>query len=305
MQSCLPMKSLLRRPQLRAAFVPGDPRGGYYNDLTHVSQAVDGPERGLEQMRALTADRRTANPIVIAQLGLGAWQRRAEDARWLAVVREGVTWLSREREESGVIRYEFAIPHTFPLEAGWTSAMAQGEAASLFVRAADALAAPELLEEARRAVAPLLDPASPLVAETDEGPVLQEYPTDPPSHVLNGWIFALWGLYDVARASDDEQSAAAFERGADAVAARLPRYSTGFGWSRYDLYPHAIRHVASPFYHRLHIEQLRALAELAPRPAFLAHADAWEAGLGNPAVRTMALTRKVAFRVINPRRKSH
>lgn len=297
------MKSLLRRPQLRAPFEPGDPQRGYYNDLTHVEQALDGPERGLEAMRALTADRRSANPIVIAQLGLGAWQRRAEDARWLEVVREGATWLSRERDDDGVIRYQFGLTHTFPLAAGWSSAMAQGEAASLFVRAADALKAPELLDEARRFAAPLLDPASPLVAETAEGPVLQEYPTDPPSHVLNGWIFALWGLYDVSRSAQHPEAAEAFERGADAVAARLPRYSIGFGWSRYDLYPHAIKHAASPFYHHLHIEQLRALDALAPRPAFVAHADAWEAGLGNPAVRALGVTRKVAFRVLNPRRK--
>ena len=35
-------------------------------------------------------------------------------------------------------------------------------------------------------------------------------------------------------------------------------YWTGNGWSRYDLYPHPLTNVASPFYHRLHIEQLRA-----------------------------------------------
>jgi heparosan-N-sulfate-glucuronate 5-epimerase len=297
------MKSLqLRRPQLRAPFEAGDPRRGYYNDLTHVEQAVDGPERGLEAMRALTADRSKANPIVIAQLGLGAWQRREEDARWLDVVRAGATWLSSERDDDGVIRYRFGLTHTFRLGPGWSSAMAQGESASLFVRAADALSAPELLDEARRFVGPLIDPASQLVAATPEGPVLQEYPTEPPSHVLNGWIFALWGLYDVAHSLDHPESLTAFERSADALAARLPRYSIGFGWSRYDLFPHAIKHAASPFYHRLHIEQLRALDALSSRPAFLEHADAWEAGFANPAVRALALTRKVAFRVLNPRR---
>ena len=34
-------------------------------------------------------------------------------------------------------------------------------------------------------------------ARLGDGPWPEEYPTDPPSYVLNGGIFALWGLYDV------------------------------------------------------------------------------------------------------------
>ena len=132
---------------------------------------------------------------------------------------------------------------------------------------------------------PLLSPASPLVVETEEGPVLQEYPTDPPTHVLNGWINALWGLYDIANAggklADDARDA--YQRGLEALAARLPLYNTGWNWSRYDLFPHAIVHVTSPFYHRLHVEQLRAMHDLDPRPMFAETADRWESGRGKPA----------------------
>ena len=32
----------------------------------------------------------------------------------------------------------------------------------------------------------------------EEGPVLEEYPTEPPTHVLNAWINGLWGLDDIA-----------------------------------------------------------------------------------------------------------
>jgi heparosan-N-sulfate-glucuronate 5-epimerase len=297
------MRRLLRVPQLQAPFRAGDPLSGYYNDMTGVLGMADGPEEARERFAGLVKDRRIAHPIAVAQLGLGAWQQSATNPRWLDVVRDAADWLRTERDESGRILFRFALPHTYSLASGWASAMAQGEAASLLVRAATALDAPEMLEDARIAAMSLMETNSPLVAQTRDGPVLQEYPTTPPSHVLNGWIFALWGLYDVAQLTGDERAAASFENGVDALAARLPLYSTGLRWSRYDLFPHRIVHVASPFYHRLHIEQLRALDVLASRPAFNAHAAWWETGLRNPAIRTMAVTRKIAFRVLNPRRR--
>ena len=46
------------------------------------------------------------------------------------------------------------------------------------------------------------------------GPWPEEYPTDPPSYVLNGGIFALWGMYDVGAGLGDEDAARDFEQGA-------------------------------------------------------------------------------------------
>jgi hypothetical protein len=188
------------------------------------------------------------------------------------------------------------MTHTYEIDAPWSSAMTQGEAASLFVRAARG-------ELAARVVQPLFE--SPLSVTTPEGPVLQEYPTTPPAHVLNGWIYGLWGLYDVAlsAAPDDvrAQARSAFDDGVQALAARVDRYDT-LGWSRYDLYPHPIAHVASPYYHRLHVELLRALDELAPDARLRAAADRWERTGARLVPRSIAVARKVAFRLIKPRR---
>ena len=57
--------------------------------------------------------------------------------------------------------------------------------------------------------------------------------------------------------------------------AMLDRYDTGY-WSRYDLFPHAVTNVASPAYHRLHIEQLKAMALLTDRPEFASAASVFE-----------------------------
>ena len=285
-------------------FVVGKPSLGFYNDLRpHLLAHIDEPGHSQGRLRLLTADRTTANPVTIAQIGLGAWQAAAADDAWLPAVEFVARWLSTELERGEGIPYLFPLTHTYTLSAPWLSAMAQGEAASLLVRAAATFEKPAWLELAGEAIRPLLDGLEPLVATTDEGPVLQEYPTAPPAHVLNGWIFALWGLYDVARSPAGNLDAeSAFAAGVAALAGRIGLYDIANGWSRYDLFPHPVPNVASPFYHRLHIEQLAALNRLAPSDA-LAEAEArWRAGLERRSAFATALAAKVAFRVLRPRR---
>ena len=281
---------LFRAPQLRARFVPGEPSSGYYNDLTLEVRAASAGE-ALRRLESLTADPRTANHVSIAQLGLGSWQ-----LGWTDAAARVADWLAGSLDGDGLLRYGFAMPHTYWLAAGWSSATAQGQAASLFVRVG-------LPDAAREVVRPLAVEPSDLVARTPHGPVLQEYPTEPPAHVLNGWIFALWGLFDVARGTGDEVAANAFDAGVAALAARLPRYELAGGWSRYDLYPHPIAHAASPFYHRLHVEQLRALDELAPHAAFREFATRWAASSRSYPAVAVGVARKVAFRALRPRRR--
>ena len=295
-----------RAPQLRSPFEPGNPLAGYYNDLTLEVRAAN-PVDGAERLRGLTSNRHV-NFTSVAQLGIGAWQLARDEPSWLTVTTAAARWLADELDDDGRLLFRWAMPHTYEIEPPWISAMTQGEAVSLFLRAAPEDDSPEeLFSAAARAVMPLLDP-SPVVTQTSEGPVLQEYPTDPPSHVLNGWIFGLWGLYDVSAMGQADaipadlarRASSAFEDGISALAARLPRYDTG-GWSRYDLFPHPIVHVASPFYHRLHIELLRATNELAPNHGFQQMAARWDRSATDPLAQAIAICRKAAFRTIRPR----
>ena len=299
--------SLTRRtPQRAAQFEPGEPESGYYNDLRpHVAAYAADVTEAQAAVARLVGRRETANPVTIAQFGLGAWQAARDDERWLPALADVAAWLVGELEAAQGLAYRFPLRHTYRLSAPWLSAMAQGEAASLLVRAAGSLGRPELLEAAAEAVRPLLEGEGGIVSPTPEGPVLEEYPTSPPAHVLNGWIYALWGLYDVAHAPHPNLRAAAlFEQSAAALAARLPRYELPGRWSRYDLYPHPLPNVASPFYHVLHVEQLRALERLAPDPAFASFAERWRRSAASPWILPAALAGKVAFRLVRPRRRA-
>lgn len=297
---------LARTPQLRSSFTPGQPDAGYYNDLRGVADGYGGPEQAEGWFELLVRRRERAWPVSMLQLGLGAWQHVHDgDERWRAMLRDVAEWAVLDMDGRGRFAHLQPMPHTFELAAPWYSCMAQGQAASLLVRAASTLGQPSLLDEAQRAIQSLLDDRSELVAATPEGPVLQEYPTPTPAHVLNGWMWGLWGLYDVATATSHDGARRAFETGVAALVSRLPLYEVGRGWSRYDLYPHPVRNVASPFYHRLHVEQLRAMYELSPGHAELDRvADRWEAALASRRARVDAVARKVGFRLLKPRRKA-
>src|SRR3954454_924197 len=287
-------RAMSTRPLQRAtAFTPGDLDSPYYNDLAAGRLDASLADE-TARLALLVTSRQSLNPVTVAQLGLAALDRRDEDDGWRRLAADAQAALEAAMEDDGSIPYRFAMPHTYALEPPWVSAMAQGQAVSLFLRLGDR---PEL---GYRALRPLLEP--PLLVETPEGPVLQEYPTSPPAHVLNGWIFALFGLYDASvfeSSGRAEQAGVAFERGAATVAARLRRYETLGGWSRYDLYPHRLTHVASPFYHALHVELLVALARLAPDRRIEAAAERF--GAVSSWAKAVGITRKVLFRIAVPR----
>ena len=300
---------LHRPPQAIAPFEPGDPSRGYYNDLT-VELIRYGPSAKDARiaLEAMTRERRLANPIDIAQLGLAAFQRAHLSPDWPALGLAAARWLAADLDEQGRLAFHFALPHTYELAPPWYSAMAQGEATSLLVRATLAFDDGALAAAAERTTLALVDPALGLIVQTPEGPVLQEYATTPESHVLNGWIFALWGLYDVSllRGADEAvvtRAAEAFDTGARALDRRLALYELRRGWSRYDLYPRMLPHVASPFYHRLHAAQLTAMSRLRPDLAQLeATAARWTATARDPVAIAGASVFKGLHRTFRPRR---
>jgi heparosan-N-sulfate-glucuronate 5-epimerase len=248
--------------------------------------------------------------IAFAQMGLGAHER------WLAGDGEG--WLSLARKvgdvlvehqvaygpRAGAWEQLYDLPHTYELRAPWISAMGQGEGASLLVRLQAATGEERYAEAALRALGPLSVPSEEggTIALLDGRPFPQEYPTSPPSFVLNGGIFAMWGWYDVALALDDVDARTAFEDAVDTLALNLHRWDSGW-WSRYDLYPHPFANPASFAYHQLHIAQLEAMHRVAPRPQLAETAARFARYESSKTKRARAFMTKAAFRVFVPRRR--
>jgi hypothetical protein len=244
------------------------------------------------------------------QWALGSYERYLADEGevWLHTVCRCADQLIDLQESSGPRAggwvHLHPFDHTFALRPPWLSAMAQGEGASLLVRLFLETGEERYAEAARRALLPLR-------VDSDQGGVRatvgnlsfpEEYPTSPPSLVLNGGIFAMWGLYDVGVGLGDTDALAAFHEAIDALAANLTRWDLGY-WSRYDLFPHPIPNPASSFYHDLHIKQLQVTNRLAPRSEIARVAERW-AGYGASALdRRRAFAHKALFRVIVPRNR--
>ena len=247
--------------------------------------------------------------VAVAQWGLGAYERflAGEGEAWLHAARRAANTLVSEQQLGGDCDggwlHKKTLGHTFPLTAPWMSAMAQGEGASLLVRVADHFE-DDYAERALRALEPLRRPTAEggVHARLDGGIFFEEYPTDPPSFVLNGGIFALWGCHDVALALSSPVARQLADEGKETLAANIHRYDTG-QWSTYDLFPHPVPNIASPAYHRLHIDQLRAHCEIAPDPRITRVIDRFEDYAASRACSANAMARKVAFRLVVPRNK--
>lgn len=248
--------------------------------------------------------------VALAQWGLGCYERYlwGEGPEWLGTAVAAADQMLADQERGGPLSggwaHRFSLGHTYRLDPPWLSGMAQGEGASLLVRAWRETGRDEFADAALKALESMrvLSEHGGVRAELDGGFFCEEYPTTPPSYVLNGGIFGLWGCYDVAQALGDEDARALFDEGVATLAESLWRYDTG-RWSRYDLFPHPVANIASSAYHRLHITQLRAMDQVASHPTFAQTASKWEGYAESRAANADAFVRKTTFRVLVPRNK--
>ena len=275
---------------------------GYYIDLRIKPWTSEWPVPGRE------APERTLFVDVI-QWGLGCWEHylAGEGEAWLAAARGAADALVAEQEREGPRAGGWvhlrAFRHTYALRPPWLSSMAQGEGASLLVRMYAETGQERYAEAARRALLPLaVDSADGGVRALLQGrPFPEEYPTSPPSFVLNGAMFAMWGLHDVGVGLGDGDALSNFQASVDMLASNIHRWDLGY-WSQYDLFKHPLANISSSFYHDLHINQLRVMHQLAPRPALAAMADRWDADTRSAANRRRALAHKALFRLVVPRK---
>jgi heparosan-N-sulfate-glucuronate 5-epimerase len=236
-------------------------------------------------------------PADLAQLALGWWERvlAGEQSAMQQFDRVSLL-LERQAEVRGDERW-WPYPvggHKYGTEPPTYSAMAQAQAASVFVRAYLAGGDERHAELARSAVRPLaVDSGSGLVVSTPDGPVLEEGVSSPPSHILNGWIYSLWGLWDLAVGLGDEDARALYGASLSCLRRKLHEYDVGW-WTRYSLYPHRLADLAKPFYHRLHIDQAEVLFRLTGHEEFRAAAQRWRS-YDTPLHRVASIAQKALF----------
>ncbi|XP_053688779.1 D-glucuronyl C5-epimerase B [Sabethes cyaneus] len=171
------------------------------------------------------------------------------------------------------------------LSRGWYSAMSQGHAISLLARAY------YHSQGDGRYLKAALDGLKLFRIPSYQGGVLatflgkyawyEEYPTTPPSFVLNGFIYSLLGLYDLnstAPANLSHEAAALLGQGMISLKKMLLLFDTGSGTS-YDLRHFTLGiapNLARWDYHATHVNQLLLLATIDSDPLISQTAERWK-----------------------------
>ena len=268
---------------------PSDVRG-YYCDMRHKAQQhTRHPDYWLEYV------------IPTAQTALGYWELMLDGGDTREPFLDRAESLVRQARPGpggrGVAWYTDRPLTKYDLAPGWISAMGQGEAISVLLRAHSLTGNERYLGLANEAFEPFdLDVAEGGVQRCIDGHVvLEEYATAKPAAILNGWIFALFGVHELATTTGHERARRLFDQTFDGLVSLLPRYDVGW-WSRYSLYDHGRPDLAKPFYQRLHPVLLTAVDMIRPNPALRIMADRWRRQLNRRGVARL-LVDKLAFRL--------
>ncbi len=247
------------------------------------------------------------NPIAIAQYGLGNFNlyRRTGSADRCAKFKRVADWLVEKLEinpnGTWVWNHNFDWDYRATLKAPWYSALAQGQGISVLVRAYREFGKPDYLDAANRALVSFtrtVDDGGVQFLDADGNKWYEEYVVPPPpTHILNGFMWASWGLYDHHLATGDELSKGLFDDAVSTLAANLHRFDTG-RWSLYEISGTRMKMLASPFYHLLHIAQLEVMHRLTGHPIFAEYRDKWERYLKTPGNRRFAVAYKSVFKLL-------
>lgn len=237
----------------------------------------------------LISDRKRSNYCVVKIFTDGSVQIRTLSLKTSAHGEFALAageWLVKNQNELGgwpiKVKRKFA-KGALSINEGWHSAMSQGQAISLLVRLYSRTSDPKYLKIAKKALKlfEIESYRNGIKAMLfDKYTWFEEYPTAPSIFVLNGFIYSLFGLYDLSKICDDtfcQRSGKLFDIGIQSLEAALPLFDSGSG-SFYDL-----RHLSLGIapnlarwdYHSTHINQLLHLYTIVRGDIIQTTAERW------------------------------
>lgn len=231
---------------------------------------------------------RTYNPLTVSHWVLGAyddWLRTGDQEHYDLFLRRSDWLVDNQAVQNGAGWWFYSVPWGPPynVQPPFASAMAQGFALSGLMRAFQETDQEVYLLTARRALKSFeikLEQGGTTSTDAFGNVFYEEIPSQPPHHILNGHIFAIFGLHDYYRSTGESRAGELFEQGVDALRNRLPDYDVGF-WSKYSLNPvsnwRSHWNIAAPIYQQVHIDQLRFLYRITGDGLFDHWAARWEA----------------------------
>jgi len=258
-----------------------------WSDLEALREAAR--EGVLETPRSLRIDGRLVpDPIGVIQGGLALHDQLLDDPSQSLrekILRDQLDWLVES-----AIWLPDSIPvwpcyweaREYGLNEPWISAMTQGQAISLLTRGASYFDEPSYLWLADKTLASLQDPRLPIPRRTPEGEILfEEFPSSPPSLVLNGALCTWLGIWDYWRATGNPEAREFAMRTLEAMDRRASQYEIG-DWTRYDLIK---TRPVSPTYQEIHAGLAEAIHGITGGASWGDRARRWRRAAERPEVR--------------------
>lgn len=242
---------------------------GYFNNMTQKVSMVPDILENEKLPTVLTEQGEVIYfPVAIFQYGLGCYDLylKENDKKYLAKFLQCVNWAFEHQEKNGAWNNFFFIYPNSPY-----GAMCQGEGISLLVRGYKETGNLMFLEAAKKALDFLILPIEKggTAKYTPSGVELLEYTHRPV--VLNGWIFALFGIYDFLLVEENNKYREIFKSTLECLKRSMNKFDNGY-WSIYDLEGR----IASAFYHNLHIAQMKALYIISGEEIFNRYKTLWQ-----------------------------
>ena len=249
------------------------------------------------------------NPTAVCQYGFGALQKylSTEKVEYKEIFIAQCEWLVRtlKVDELGIGRweYDFAgdVYEVYKTNNTWISALSQAQGISLLLRGYILTGEIRYLDICHKAFNAFLynvDKGGVLNWDSDGNLFLEESPTSKVSAILDGFLFAIWGVYDYYSITFDNRAYEIYELCIKTLLNVLPKYDLGY-WSRADLFLEKRIMHASFFYHKLHVEQLKVYYEKTNIQLFKYYSERWEEFYNNFWYRLKALIHKALFKVFH------
>lgn len=175
------------------------------------------------------------------------------------------------------------------------SSMTQGQVVSIFSRAFQLTNDEKYTKAALQAAKCLFEESEEkITVQLKYGLSFSEMPNNSNSIVLNGWIFTLWGLMDLQYICPSVELSKFIDSALDSLIKSLHFFDNGY-WSMYD----NKNTICSPFYHRLHINQLKALYLMTGRDEFEKVILKWEMYERNVLFKSLATIVKIKQKLVS------
>lgn len=217
------------------------------------------------------------NVVTIAEQALN-WSD-SEDSLTISNFYSCINWLMKNGvyiNDSSIIYYNYYDWPGYKMTAPWRSAMNQGRAMQVFLKAFEKTDDSLYLKFAHQSMNTLLIPVNKggVSYFNKDGIWFEEYADDSgkDSRVLNGNIVVLEGLLDYYRETSDTLALFLFNQGVKAVENNIEFYNNN-GHSNYDI----LGKPASSWYHNFHIRLLDYLYKETGKEIFYEYSQIWSA----------------------------